>query len=157
MVDEMATATKRLSPRHRECLALVFKLRTSKDIAAELGIGVGTVNSYIGEAVSLLGARNRRHAAELLFSAEAATPPEKFDPTFAGVASLAVQPQPSGTNLQSSDVLVLLPFRSSGAKRNAFQPVRRLFWILQIVFAFAISFGMLLIGLEVLSRMFGGS
>jgi DNA-binding CsgD family transcriptional regulator len=156
MVDELTAAAKRLSPRHWECLALVFKLRTSKDIAAELGIGVGTVNSYIAEAVTLLGAKNRRHAAALLFSSEIVAPPEKLAPTFAGVESLAVSLPPPGTNLQSSEVLVLLPFRSSGAKRNAFQPVRRFFWVLQIVFAFAIGFGMLLIGLEALSRISGG-
>lgn len=154
MVDELATAAKRLSPRHRQCLALVHKLRTSKDIAAELGLAVGTFNSYIAEAVTLLGARNRRHAAELLFSTEAAAPPEKVQPELTGVASQAASASQPESGLQSGDLLVLLPFRSSGAKRNAFKPVRRLFWILQIVLALAISFGMLLIGLEALSRLF---
>lgn len=57
-----------LSTRQRECLRLVWSRRaTSKEIAAELGIGKGTVDKYIADAVELLGARDRRQAAAMIF------------------------------------------------------------------------------------------
>lgn len=52
-----------LTRRHRECLRGVKALKGSKEIAAELGLGKSTVDSYLAEAVRLLGARNRREAA----------------------------------------------------------------------------------------------
>jgi DNA-binding CsgD family transcriptional regulator len=57
-----------LSPRQRDCLRLVWSRRaTSKEIAAELGISKSTVDKYCAEAVELLGARDRRHAAAIVF------------------------------------------------------------------------------------------
>lgn len=62
------TATVRLSPRQAECLRLVWERQaTSKEIAAELGISSRTVDSYIAEAVELLGARDRREAAAIAY------------------------------------------------------------------------------------------
>ena len=58
-----AAAFDRLSRRHRECLRGVRALKGSKEIAEELGIEKSTVDSYLTEAVKLLGARNRRDAA----------------------------------------------------------------------------------------------
>lgn len=46
---------------------------TSKEIAIELGISKWTVDGYIAEAVELLGARDRREAAELAFGRTART------------------------------------------------------------------------------------
>jgi len=155
MTDDTSTLAERLSPRHKACLRLVYMRLTSKEIAAELGIGVGTVDSYIAEATTLLGARNRRRAAELLFSSEDVTPPASLDPMFTGVSSSdAHSPPPTGSK-QANVWLNLLPFRSSGVTRNELKPIQRLFWILQIAFAVAISFGMLATGLEVISRLFG--
>ncbi len=58
----------RLSPRQRDCLRLVWSRRaTSKEIGAELGISKSTVDAYIAQAVELLGARDRRHAAAIVF------------------------------------------------------------------------------------------
>ena len=56
----------RLTKRHRECLHGVRALQGSKEIADDLGIEKSTVDSYLTEAVRLLGARNRRHAALML-------------------------------------------------------------------------------------------
>ncbi len=53
----------RLSDRQKQCLAGVAAHRTSKEIAADLGISPKTVDGYIADAVALLGARNRQHAA----------------------------------------------------------------------------------------------
>jgi DNA-binding CsgD family transcriptional regulator len=51
----------RLTQRERQCLALAASGFTSQRIAAELGLSVNTVNSYIDSAISRLGAANRSH------------------------------------------------------------------------------------------------
>jgi len=55
----------RLTPREGECLRMVRALKSSDHIARELGIATGTVNGYIRDAVTKLGAHDRRHAALL--------------------------------------------------------------------------------------------
>lgn len=65
---EVPAEGARLSPRQRDCLRLVWSRRaTSKEIGAELGISKSTVDAYIAQAVELLGARDRRHAAAMVF------------------------------------------------------------------------------------------
>ena len=68
----MSVPVERLSPRQRECLRLAYQRRTTKEIARELGIRPGTVATYCSEAIAILGADNRRHAAELLHGLERA-------------------------------------------------------------------------------------
>jgi DNA-binding CsgD family transcriptional regulator len=97
------TLSESLTPRQVECLRLVWERRTSKEIAAELGLSKGTVDTYIFEAVGILGARNRREAAAMLFDAEGSTTPlpraaetpekapqTKFDLDSAGVSPVPV-------------------------------------------------------------------
>jgi DNA-binding CsgD family transcriptional regulator len=146
---------ERLSPRQRDCLRLVFERRTSKEIAAELGIGIGTVDSYIAEAVALLGAQNRRRAAEMLFGDLQPAPPEHLEPENTGVASPPPDPSLPETAPQPRNWLGVLPFRTSGVEPHDLKPSRRLFWILQIAFGLAISFGMFVTGLDVISRLLG--
>jgi DNA-binding CsgD family transcriptional regulator len=67
----------RLSPRQRDCLRLVADLKDSQQIGYELGISPRTVDGYLRDAVALLGAHNRRHAASLLREHEATRPPEE--------------------------------------------------------------------------------
>jgi DNA-binding CsgD family transcriptional regulator len=66
-----------LSPRQRDCLRLVAELKDSQQIGYELGISPRTVDGYLRDAVRLLGAHNRRHAAGMLRDHEAAAPPQK--------------------------------------------------------------------------------
>ena len=54
-----------LSDRERVCLRLAGQGRTSPEIAAELGLSVGTVRNYLSEAVGKLSAGNRVEAARL--------------------------------------------------------------------------------------------
>lgn len=61
---------ERLTRRHRDCLRGVRQLKGSKEIAEELGIEKSTVDSYLTEAVRLIGARNRRDAALQLWEYE---------------------------------------------------------------------------------------
>ncbi len=156
MTEEAEALAIRLAPRHRECLWHVFQLRTSKEIAVELGIGVGTVDSYISEAVAILGAPNRRRAAEMLFGGKDPLPPGKYEGELPGVAPGPDDDPFRGQGLQVGEWQVLLPFRHKGVSRNALGPIHRLFWFILLVLAAAASFGMLAIGLEVLSRFLDG-
>lgn len=50
-----------LSPREREVLALMAE-RTNKEIAAQLGVEVTTVNGYVRQIFTKLGVRKRSAA-----------------------------------------------------------------------------------------------
>ncbi len=66
--DGAPDAGARLSPRQLDCLRLVWAQRaTSKEIAAALGISKSSVDAYCAQAVQALRARDRRHAAALVF------------------------------------------------------------------------------------------
>lgn len=104
-----------LTPRQAECLRLVWERQTSKEIAAELGLSKGTVDTYIFEAVAVLGARNRREAAAMLFDVDRdATPrlaapntPEKlpqikFNSNSAGVSSPRADASPPAPSTKAS-------------------------------------------------------
>ncbi|MDR6145427.1 DNA-binding CsgD family transcriptional regulator [Sphingomonas sp. SORGH_AS870] len=167
-----------LTRRHRECLRGVKALKGSKEIAAELGLGKSTVDSYLTEAVRLLGARNRRDAAIALadFEAhendqvpeiEAEPAPHKIIPDSAGLVSeptpmpLPMAPDGStvGGAVQGGHVhaspRLSLPVRRQGQARNDMTMAERLLWIPTIAVALAIGFGMLATGLDVMTRVIG--
>lgn len=109
------TLSESLTPRQVECLRLVWERRTSKEIAAELGLSKGTVDTYIFEAVTALGARNRRDAAAMLYGAEPGTkpvlstvgepeklPPAKFNLDSAGVSPPLVDAPPAAPSTKAS-------------------------------------------------------
>ncbi|MFD2138289.1 helix-turn-helix transcriptional regulator [Novosphingobium resinovorum] len=71
MPDRKKRDFERLTPRQRECLRMVYDRLVSKEIAEKLGISSNTVDTYLTEAIAILGARNRRHAAALFHEYEA--------------------------------------------------------------------------------------
>ncbi|WP_230481356.1 helix-turn-helix domain-containing protein [Sphingomonas sp. Leaf21] len=167
-----------LTRRHRECLHGVKALKGSKEIAAELGLGKSTVDTYLAEAVRLLGARNRRDAALALAEFEAGiasqgaaieqkSTPHKIISDSAGLVSdTAAMPVPTapdgstvGGAVQDGHVhaspRLSLPFRRRGQRRNDMTLVERLLWIPTIAIALAIGFGMLAIGLDAMTRVIG--
>ena len=144
---------QRLSPRQRECLRQVYRRKTSKEIASDLGLGVGTVDTYISEATTTLRARNRRHAAELLHAhVEALGAPRKVELDSTGVGKPRVPETFRTPEAEPPFWMRLLPFRTKGVPFNDLSPFLRLFWIVQVGIALAVGFGMLAVGLEVLSR-----
>lgn len=151
MGDSSASSpAEKLSPRQRQCLRLAYDRQTSKEIAAALGLSVGTVNTYITEAIGILQARNRRHAAELLHAAEDENlPPDKVQLHSEGVSVSPALPPVIGAS--SGDWRRLFPIRSKGAIGNDLGIFLRLCWPVLGGVIIAIGFGMLAVGMRVLS------
>ena len=131
----MGDAYRRLSPRHKQCLRLVYDRRVTKEIAAELNLGIGTVNTYCTEAIAILDARNRRDAAERLHAFEAAANLAPTDPAPVKVQSHSEgvhAPRPAAAVLRTeaaTDWRSLLPLRRKGASSNDLGLLLRLAWI----------------------------
>src|SRR5688572_25598825 len=59
-----------LTEKQRECLRLVLRNHSSKEIARELGIGVHAVDQRLKSAMKTLGVSSRAEAARLLAAHE---------------------------------------------------------------------------------------
>ena len=137
MVDQ-DSSFERLSPRMRECLRLVYRRRTTKEIAAALVLSPGTVDGYVAEAVRLLGARNRVEAAERLHAWEA-VPPSDFAPQSTGVVAVPLD-QPVASD-SGAGRRTPLPIRQQGATGNDLSILQRLGWILVLAIGIGIGIG----------------
>ena len=155
----------RLTRRHRECLHGVRQLMGSKEIADQLGIEKSTVDSYLTEAVKIIGARNRRDAALLLAEHESGAP-HKVGPDSARLSAVAAivpsmatpdelfvgQPADRGERPERQRFPGLrLPYRRKGQTDNDLSIGDRLIWIQVIAVGTAVGFGMLATGLQVLT------
>ncbi|RVT94172.1 response regulator transcription factor [Sphingomonas crocodyli] len=87
------TPIDRLSDRQKECLRLVWRHQSSKDIARQLGISPHTVDDYLRKAIRTLDAADRIDAAWRLHEAENGTP-----------QSLMLQPRPVAEPLFSAAI-----------------------------------------------------
>jgi DNA-binding CsgD family transcriptional regulator len=170
----------KLAPRMRECLRLVADLKDSEQIGFELGIRPGTVDGYLKEAVRLLGATSRRHAAMMLreherrFAELAPAPsPGKLGGQLSGVPETYPYPparyERAGGDRASAvreeglpfgwpaEALgagsIRLPFRAAGGRRNDLSGSRRMLWIAALPLILATAFGMLAIGLQVIATL----
>ena len=177
------TRFDRLTKRHRDCLRGVRQLKGSKEIADDLGIEKSTVDSYLTEAVKVLGARNRRDAAmqwaeyevahsepkasKTTVSSDFATP----DKLGGDSARLSETPDPLPPRMSPDELIVgapgdtggppfrmrspghRLPFRRKGQRGNDLSVGDRLIWIQAITLGIAIAFGMLMTGLQVLTGL----
>ncbi|UUL82568.1 helix-turn-helix domain-containing protein [Sphingomonas qomolangmaensis] len=147
----------RLTPRQHECLGHVYARRTSKEISAITGLAVGTVDTYIAEAVTALGARNRRHAAELIHgNSTPADTPGKPIPEKTGVVATSPRSLTTNEPEELQQQFTLLPVRKKGAIGNDLGPVARLIAIIGFAIVLAASFGMLAVGMRVISDLATG-
>lgn len=170
-----STRFDRLTKRHRECLRGVRELKGSKEIAEELGIEKSTVDSYLTEAVKVLGARNRRDAALQLDryerdlkapSPSRADAPDKIGGHSARLAAAADRlpvmampgEQVAGRSAGDAEepgkarsAWFRLPYRRKGQAGNELSVGDRLIWIQVITLGLAIGFGMLMTGLQILT------
>jgi len=171
----------RLSPGQIECLLLVDRHHSSKEIAAKLGISSHTVDQRIRGALEKLGVERRGEAARLV---AAAISPD--DPTYQRLihqspyidlphpagdqdgtvrtqirhADRAGEVSPPGNLTEQSPVgfgsPLQLPFATRSHPSNEMSVGLRLVWIVLIAMGATFSAGMYLAGLESLSRMISG-
>jgi DNA-binding CsgD family transcriptional regulator len=172
--DPIAMRVGRLSKGQLDCLKLVDRHLSSKEIAAELGISPHTVDQRIRQALAILGVERRAQAARIVSSY--ATPYQRLihqspyiEPQFptehpedavshqirhadrageSGEAGFLTEQRPGSfrSSLQP-------PFATRRNPRNEMSVGQRLFWIAAIAIGAAFSAGMYLAGLESLARL----
>ncbi len=169
----------RLSEGQRACLRRVLMHMSSKDIARELEISPHTVDQRLRVAIQTLGAANRFEAARLLGQYER---PELYQsplyqpPYVAPAAPIMPRVHPTehhgerqygqdyGGALREEQAAFRttgwpaptpfrLPLPNAAGGRNELGYLPRLGWIAAIAVGTALSFGMLLAGLDALSRL----
>ena len=168
----------RLSQGQIECLLLVDRHHSSKEIAARLGISPHTVDQRIRGALEKLGVERRGEAARLVaasISPDAAAyqrlihqSPHIDLPTQHGHDEATVRTQirhadrageasPPGNLTEQSPAgsgsPLQLPFATRSHPSNEMSVGLRLVWIVLIAMGATFSAGMYLAGLESLSRM----
>jgi DNA-binding CsgD family transcriptional regulator len=171
--DDLAARVARLSPGQLDCLRLVDKHLSSKEIAVELNISPHTVDQRIRGALQILKVERRTQAARLV--AEACGPYQRLIHQSPHIEADAADGQPDGAigkqirhadraggpggaglnTEQSSASLVSLPlpFATRSNPRNEMSAGTRLLWIVLIATGAAFSAGMFLAGLESLARL----
>lgn len=121
-------ASDRLTERQKECLRLVGRGFTSKEIGPLLGISHATVNNYVGAAVDLLGARNRGEAARLFLNLDH---DERFIDESLELADLAdPAPPSSATDKDGNPPFPLIP--PLGGQRNTLAPEGKVYAIIKV-------------------------
>ena len=178
---DQGSPVARLSQGQIECLLLVDRHHSSKEIAARLGISPHTVDQRIRVALEKLGVERRGEAARLV---AAAVMPD--DPTYQRLihqtpyidlhdqvghergtvrtqirhADRAGEARPPGNLTEQSPVgpgsPLQLPFATRSHPSNEMSVGLRLVWIILIAMGATFSAGMDLAGLESLSRMISG-
>ncbi len=171
----------RLSQGQIECLLLVDRHHSSKEIAARLGISPHTVDQRIRGALEKLGVERRGEAARMVAAAispddaayqrlihqspyiDLPTQPGHEDATVRTQirhADRAGEASPPGNLTEQSPVgsgfPLQLPFATRSHPSNEMSVGLRLVWIILIAMGATFSAGMYLAGLESLSRMING-
>lgn len=173
----IATRLARLSPGQLDCLRLVERHLSSKEIAAQLGISPHTVDQRVRGALQILGVERRSQAARMV----AGSPPSyqrliHQSPWLVPGAAIAEQGAAIGYQIRHADragevrptgpiteqdqvgswLPLPLPYATRSHPRNELSVGTRLLWIVLIATGAAFSAGMYLAGLESLSRMIHG-
>ena len=171
----------RLSQGQIECLLLVDRHHSSKEIAARLGISPHTVDQRIRGALEKLGVERRGEAARLVAAAVSADDalyqrlihqsPHIDLPSQPGHQEGTVRTQirhadrageasPPGNLTEQSPAgsgsPLQMPFATRSHPSNEMSVGLRLLWIVLIAIGATFSAGMYLAGLESLSRMISG-
>jgi DNA-binding CsgD family transcriptional regulator len=134
-----AGGTEKLSEGQRQCLRMVLRHMSSKEIARALGISRHTVDQRLRMAMTLLGASSRVEASRLFAEAEGLGP--------AGYQRFAYQ----SPELASAPEPPPLPSRRSREEKTDGR-LRKVAWIVGIAAGAAILFAALFTGLNALSQ-----
>ena len=170
----MAQRVARLSAGQLDCLRLVDRHLSSKEIAAELGISPHTVDQRIRQSLAILGVERRAQAARIVadysgpyqrlihqspyIPAEPQTGhPEAAVGNQIRHADRAGEAGRPGFNTEQRPASfwpsLHPPFATRSNPRNEMSVGQRLFWIVAIAIGAAFSAGMYLAGLESLARL----
>jgi DNA-binding CsgD family transcriptional regulator len=169
--EKIRDRISRLSPGQKQCLSLVFKHNSSKEIARLLKISRHTVDQRIARACQTLGLPNRRDAAltfakydpfvyepsDIAMSNDFGSPPKSEEASreqgpqlLETMAADNFEPTESD---RSSSTLALLPIPLSPGERNDLALVYRLGWTFAIFVLATITSGVLIAALEALGRL----
>ena len=171
ITDLQRAQLETLNRRQRDCLRLV-PLRTTDEIARELGLRSNTVDGYIKEARARLGGVTRDAAARMLLESEG-TPQKKGDPTLGladmGALTAQASSQPAerqGETGQTLREVTTEPERLLSGRVSAtlfqrlrqpgeFSPLERSFLLGGMVLVMAIGFPLLILGVVGLVALAG--
>ena len=149
----------RLTEGQRQCLRLVLRHMSSKDIARQLDISPHTVDQRLKLAMKTLGAASRVEAARILDAAESANgyqdlvhqkPDIAGEPRPSSFAATAQEGQRTAATTPSSTSADALPPRSREAQHGESLP--RILWIALLLAAVAVGFAAIFVGLNALSE-----
>ena len=174
--SEMAERLARLTPGQLDCLRLVSKHLSSKEIAVELNISPHTVDQRVRQSLHILGVERRSQAARILAEYDGQyqrlihqTPhvePRRRGGQSVGAVSNQIRHadragEAGGTGFITEQrpgtfrSSLQLPFATRNNPRNEMSVGERLLWIVLISIGAAFSAGMYLAGLESLARLLG--
>lgn len=156
----MVTGTiDQLTARERDCLRLVGRGMSSKEIALALGLSPLTVDGYLKEAVRTLGVSGRREAARVLASHEEPSPQAEIAPpqNLGGEPGDLAETVHSGVPLppkrSEAEPRFRIPFLRQGKQINDLDPLNRLMWIVGLALLMLIAVANFLNGLGALWRI----
>ncbi|MEY4500125.1 MAG: hypothetical protein RIS52_15 [Pseudomonadota bacterium] len=171
-----------LSSGQRACLHLVQQHRSSKEIARLLGISPHTVDQRLRVAVRILGVSTRFEAARLLMEGAPSEGADLYQPLIYQTPGLAAETngdsysealtlaRSSADQIVASGTLQALdatnfatsglgtaghfwPVRAKSGERNDLNLGMRALWMATIAVVSMFAFGILVVGLEGLSRV----
>jgi len=162
----MVTGTiEQLTARERDCLRLVARGMSSKEIALALGLSPLTVDGYLKEAVRTLGVSSRREAARILASHEShpqaappqaeETPPQNLGGEPLDLAETVLSEVPLPPKRSEAEPRFRVPFLRQGKQTNDLDPFNRLMWIFGLALLMMIAVANFLNGLGALWRITG--
>ena len=172
--DPVALRVARLSEGQLDCLRLVDRHLSSKEIAAELGISPHTVDQRIRQSLQILGVERRAQAARIVAQYQ-----EPYQRLIHQSPYIEPQGSPSHPSAAVSHQIrhadragevggpgflteqrpasfwpsLQPPFATRSNPRNEMSVGQRLFWIVAIAIGAAFAAGMYLAGLESLARL----
>jgi len=162
----------RLTEPQKECLRLVLRHKTSKEIAIILGLKPDAVDGRMRTAVRSLGVRDRFEAALLLAEHEGAVyQPLIYQSPHLSDRSLEIEDQGRQHDTRSGDAVreeqapfvvsstsassgFRLPIRTAGERHNNLSPLQTLGWAFLLPLLLAAAIGVLALGLHVLGDFF---
>lgn len=153
-----ANRINELTQRERECLRLVRRDQSSKQIAITLGISPHTVDARLKKAIALLEVSTRYEAAKLLSDFEESIA-EPYQPLVSQPPALETEPR-SAFQIppERSDTRhpIRLPFLRQGRRTNDLDALQRLAWIGGLALLILFIFANFANGLDVLQTMTRG-